>query len=83
MQTKPKSHNIPSGSEDNINEFSLGELILIARNRANLSQETLGKRADIARLSIHRYEHDLSDPSCDRLERIATVVNHPINWFYQ
>lgn len=83
MQIRPKSHNIPNGFEENIDDFTLGELILIARNRANLSQETLGKKADVGRLSIHRYEHGLSIPTCDRLERIARAVNHPIDWFYQ
>lgn len=68
---------------DDINELRLGELITIARNRANLSQETLGKRAEVARVTIYRYEKGYSIPTCDRLERIAKAVNHPIDWFYQ
>lgn len=68
---------------DNINELSIGELILIARNRANLSQEGLGRRANIDRATVWRYETGRSIPNCDRLERIAKAVNHPIDWFYQ
>lgn len=74
--------NEPHGT-DNIDELSLGELITIARNRANISQETLGKRADLGRATIYRYEKGYSIPSCDRLGRIAKAVNHPIDWFYQ
>lgn len=73
----------PQDLPENINELSLGELIAIARNRANLSQESLGRRADIGRITIHRYEKGYTTPSCDRLERIAKAVNHPVEWFYQ
>lgn len=79
MLNKPQENN----DSDNIDELSLGELITIARNRANLSQETLGKRADVSRLTVYRYEKGYSTPTCDRLEKIAKAVNHPIDWFYQ
>lgn len=79
MLNKPQENN----DSGNIDELSLGELITIARNRANLSQETLGKRADVSRLTVYRYEKGYSIPTCDRLERIAKAVNHPIDWFYQ
>lgn len=79
MLNKPQENN----DSDNIDELTLGELITIARNRANLSQETLGKRADVSRLTVYRYEKGYSTPTCDRLERIAKAVNHPIDWFYQ
>lgn len=79
LNTPHNSDNV----DDNINELSLGELILIARNRANLSQEDLAKRAHLGRMAVWRYEKGHSIPNCDRLERIAKAVNHPIDWFYQ
>lgn len=75
--------NTPQEIPDNINELTLGELIVIARNRANLSQATLGKRTEISRVTICRYENGYSRPSCDRLRQIAKAVNHPVEWFYR
>ena len=68
---------------DDLNDFSVGELILIARRRANLSQEDLGRRANIDEQTVRRYENGRTIPSCDRLQRIAKATSHPVDWFYR
>jgi hypothetical protein len=45
----------PQDLPENIDELSLGELIAIARNRANLSQESLGRRTDTKKGTLHRH----------------------------
>lgn len=69
--------------DDNPNELSLGELISLARNRANLSQEDLAKRANLSRATVWRYENDRTIPSCDRLRQIADASKQSVDWFYQ
>ena len=75
--------NQAQNNYDNFKDLSLGELILIARNRAKLSQEDLAKRAKIGKETVWRYENGYTIPNCDRLQRIAEAVNHPIDWFYR
>lgn len=73
--------NHPQEPEDL--ELSIGELILIARNRANLSQEDLARRAEIGAITVWRYENGETMPTCDRLQRIAKATSHPVDWFYR
>ncbi len=73
----------PRYEEENLDYINLGERILIARNRANLSQDTLAKKVDISRVTLYRYEKGLSNPDVEHLGKIADAVNHPIHWFYQ
>lgn len=68
-----------SSSRDN-NWF--GRRLKAAREAARLSQEELGERVDLTRLTIARYESGKLRPNFERLEPLAQAVAQPLWWFF-
>ncbi len=50
-----------------------------ARKARGLTQEGLGKIADLTKLQIHRYERSASKPTLDALKRLALALNISID----
>ena len=49
------------------------------RKARGLTQEGLGKIADLTKLQIHRYERGTSQPTLDALKRLALALNISID----
>jgi transcriptional regulator with XRE-family HTH domain len=49
------------------------------RKLRGLTQEGLGKLAELTKLQIHRYERGASQPTLDTLKRLATALNVSID----
>lgn len=65
---------------------SFGERLRAARLAAGMSQERLGIEAGIEEASasarMNRYEKGTRAPAVEIVERIATVLNVPVSYFY-
>lgn len=54
----------------------VGESIKLARNKANMTQDDLGKKIGVSRDTIRRWEHGRSDPSVKEVAAIAEVTGY-------
>lgn len=58
--------------------WNYGSRIKQSREKANMTQEELGRKIGVTGVTIMRYEKNQREPRLDILERIATVLNvHP------
>jgi len=55
------------------------ERLLMTRKSRGLTQEGLGKLANLTKLQIHRYERGTSQPTLDALKRLAIALNTGID----
>ena len=58
--------------------MTTGERIKEARKRAGMTQAQLSEKSGIAAISIHQYEAGKRQPQIERLLRVASVLNVPI-----
>lgn len=58
--------------------MTTGERIKEARKRAGMTQAQLSEQSGIAAISIHQYEAGKRQPQIERLLRVASVLNVPI-----
>ena len=55
------------------------ERLIAARKARGLTQEGLGKMAELTKLQIHRYERGTSQPTLEALKRLAIALNASID----
>lgn len=55
------------------------ERLAAARKARGLTQEGLGKIAELTKLQIHRYERGTSQPTMEALKRLAIALNISID----
>jgi transcriptional regulator with XRE-family HTH domain len=55
------------------------ERLTAARKARGLTQEGLGKMAELTKLQIHRYERGASQPTLEALKRLAIALNASID----
>lgn len=60
---------------------TLAQRIRQAREEAHLSQEELGSAVGVSDKSISAYEKGRAAPPFDKLKKIATATNYPLNYF--
>lgn len=60
-------------------EFSLGAVILAARRKAGLRQHDIAARVGVSKPSVWAWEHNRSTPTDDKLEKLAEVLDIPLN----
>lgn len=58
-------------------------MLLIARQVRELSQENLSKRSGVTQGHLSKIEHGLTEPSGDVLTSIANTLGFPVSFFYQ
>lgn len=55
--------------------MTLGERLVLLRNRAGLSQDALAERLGVSRQSISKWENDSSVPDLDKLVKLSEVFD--------
>ena len=58
--------------------MTTGERIREARKKAGMTQAQLSEQSGIAAISIHQYEAGKRQPQIERLLRVASILNVPI-----
>lgn len=69
-----------SRMESTNNAAALAERLIEARKQANLSQGKLAARIGISSSTIWRWEHQLSWPDTEPLQRAAEVMGVSVQW---
>ena len=59
--------------------ISFGKKLRFIRRMRDLTQEKLGKRAGITRVTISKYERDLIKPGLNHIKALATALNVSID----
>lgn len=59
--------------------FTLGERLMVYRNRAGLSKKELAERVGVSVATITKYEKDAPNPDEDILSKMAMVLNVSVN----
>lgn len=59
---------------------TFGSRLRVARERADISQETLAVKVDVTLQTIYRYEKDAVEPKMNAILRIAEVLDCDLQW---
>ena len=52
----------------------VGDVILVLRRAADITQEGLASRLDITQAALSRYENDLREPDDDMVEKLGEAL---------
>lgn len=59
--------------------MELGKKIAYFRKKANLTQEDLAEKMGVSRQAVYKWEHNLSTPEIQKLEKLITLFNITYN----
>ena len=59
-----------------------GSRLRLARCRSKLTQRQLAQAAGLSSVSVNLYESRSQEPESDNLQRLASILNYPVDFFY-
>lgn len=63
-------------------DIFVGTRVKMARNLANMSQETLGLALGVTYQQVQKYEKGVNRISSSKMQKIATTLKRPVSWFF-